>query len=128
MTTQKLIFLLTIILLSVAGILIYLAAGGEAWATGILFSLWSIFCLVLGSGIVIVINAQHAKQDQAKFQANMTENLQLMQQAQKVQNAQNQTLLQQVGQLSRFPPQGNGGFPPSSSFLIDDGIFDELDS
>ena len=114
------VFILTLI--AGLGYLIYLAMEGENWATGILFSLWSIFCVMIGAGIVQWTNHLHAKQETARFNANMQENLSNALALQRLQNEQAKGLTH----LSRIQPSDAGRNQPPA-FLIDDGIFDELE-
>ncbi len=124
MNTPKAIVILSFLAVAVIGGLLYMAMVGNVWATGVLFSGWSILCLVTGWSLSMIQAGKAAAKEQQAFMSNAKENIAIMGAMQTVQNKQNQTLLQQLGQVSRFPQS----VPDlSSSLLIDDGIFEELD-
>ncbi len=121
MNTQKLIFSLAVMGLAILAGLFYLATEGSTIAAAVLFSLWTIFCVVIGWILSIIQQRQTAAREQRAFMANMRENLAIMGAAQKVQNLQNQNLMQQ---LNRLPAQA----APGDSLLIEDAIFSELEN
>lgn len=123
MTNQKMLVVLVAMLLTTAAGLVWLAMAGNIWAAGILFSVWTLACVVVGAGIVSYVNVARAREEQANFAANAKENLQMMALMQKVQNMQNQSLMQQVGRMPQLMLPSNG----TDNFLIEDGIFDELE-
>ena len=123
MNTQKAVVILTTMALAVIGGLLYLAMGGNVWAAGILFSGWSILCVVIGWSLSLIQQDKAAAKEQQAFSANVKENLAIMAAVQTVQNKQNQTLLNQLGSVARLPQAA----PMADSLLIDDGIFEELD-
>lgn len=124
MNTQKAVVILTTMALAVIGGLLYLAMVGNVWAAGILFSGWSILCVVIGWSLSMIQQDKAAAKEQQTFMSNAKENLAIMGALQSVQNKQNQSLMQQLGQVSRFPQAGPD---LSASLLIDDGIFEELE-
>lgn len=124
MQKTTLAFLLTLAGSIVA--LVYLARGGDVWAVSILVAVWTLLTVSFGAFIVIYVNRQQTARQQADFAENAKENLAMMQQLQRIQNEQNKTLMHQLGQTARLPAtQSNGSGP---AWLIEDGIFDELDS
>ena len=123
MNTPKAIVILTTMALVVIGGLLYLAMAGNVWAAGILFSGWTILCVVIGWSLSLIQQARSATKEQQNFMANAKENLSMMAAMQTVQNRQNQTLLQQLGSVARLPQAAPA---LADSLLIDDGIFEEL--
>jgi hypothetical protein len=117
------VIVFSMLLATVAG-LIYLAMGGDTWATGILFSIWSIICVAVGAGIVIVVNNNQAAREQRDFTNNLKENLTLMSAMQSIQNKQNSTIMQQLDKAVRLP------HPTADSdniLQIPESIFSELE-
>ena len=127
MNTQKAIVILSTMALATIGGLLYLAMAGNVWATGILFSLWTVLMIVTGWGLSIFQQGRATAKEQSAFLANAKENLALMASMQSVQNRQNQTLMQQLGTVARLP-QAGPGLDLSKSLLIEDGLFEELES
>lgn len=123
MNTQKAVVILTTMALAVIGGLLYLAMEGSTWAAGILFSGWSILCVIIGWSLSMIQQEKAATKEQEAFSANLKENLAIMSAVQTVQNKQNQTLLNQLGTVARLPQPA----APIDSLLIDDGIFEELE-
>lgn len=123
MNTPKAIVILSFLAVAVISGLFYLAMAGSTWATGILFSGWSILCLVIGWALSMIQQDKAATKEQEAFSANLKENLAIMSAVQTVQNKQNQTLLNQLGTVARLPQPA----APIDSLLIDDGIFEELE-
>lgn len=124
MNTQKAVVILTTLALAVIGGLLYLAMVGNVWAAGILFSGWSILCVVIGWSLSMIQQDKATTKEQQAFSANLKENLTIMSAVQTVQNKQNQSLMSQLGQVSRFPQAAPD---LSAALLIDDGIFQELE-
>lgn len=124
MNTPKAIVILSFLAVAIIGGLLYLAIVGNVWAAGILFSGWSILCLITGWSLSMIQQGKAAAQEQQTFMSNAKENLAIMGALQSVQNKQNQSLMQQLGQVSRLPQVGPD---LSASLLIDDGIFEELE-
>lgn len=115
--------ILLVVMTFIAGAgLVALAMWGNVWAVGILFSVWTLLCVVVGAGIVAYVSVARARAEQSNFAANAKENLAIMQMMQRVQNLQNQNLLSQVSRLPQLPAGEN-----SDSFIIDESIFAELE-
>lgn len=102
--------------------LFYLAVKGNIWAIGVMVSVWTIFCVIVGALIVgYVVKIQSAK-EQENFILNAKENLQVVQNQQRLQNMQAESLMKQLGQASRLQmPE------PENAFIIDSDVFSELD-
>lgn len=115
---NKLNFLVFLIVVGLLALVVNMASQGDVWAIGILFSLGTIVLISLGAGIVWLTNRQHNLQSNKEFNANMKENLLLMQTLTKVQGEQNKFLSQQVQ-----PPKQ---LPPASQLIIDENIFNGL--
>jgi hypothetical protein len=131
MNTQKATVILTALGLAILSGLFYLATEGNTLAAAVLFSLWTIVCVVIGWGLSILQQSQAAAREQQAFMANAKENQQIVQgnigmmaAAQKVQNLQNQMLQQQLATVNRLPAPG---VDLSSALDITDGVFAELD-
>ena len=119
-------FVLILILLAILAGLIYAATLGSLAAAVILAILATILLVSLGAGIALATQRMANDKSQADFVNNARENLAMMQALQRVQNAQNQTLMQQLGRAARLPdPQANPDL--SHVLMIDDGIFEELE-
>lgn len=125
MNTQKTVVILVSLGLAALGGLFYLATEGNTLAAAVLFSLWTIVCVVIGWGLSIVQQRAAAAREQQAFMANAKENLALMGAIQSVQNRQNAGLIQQLNQAARLPRQGPG--PGLDSLLIEDAVFSELE-
>lgn len=121
MNTPKAVVILSGLLLAVVGSLLYLAMGGNVWATGILFSGWSVLCIVIGWSLSMIQQDKAATKEQQTFLANAKENLAMMAAMQTVQNKQNQSLLTQITRLP-LPQQAQ-----TNSLFIEEGIFEELE-
>ena len=120
--TQTLIFSLVVTGL-LAG-LVWLAAGGSMVAVAILAIVGTILVLVCGALIAVYVVRVMNDRAQQQFMDNTQENLGIMQQLQSIQNKQNQTLMQQLGQVAKLPQttaQGN------NVLVIEEGFFDALE-
>lgn len=123
MTTQALILILILIGLAILAGLVWLAILGYLIAYIILTGLAVVGLVMLGLSYGFIYQKVAADRQQQLFMDNAQENLGIMQALQRVQNEQNKGLIQQLNQVNRLPqPPSNNG-----SFLIEDGIFDELD-
>lgn len=123
MTTQTLIFRLTLVALIVAGTLVWLAVLGYTLAIIALAVLATVALIGIGAGVGLLYTQQAAQQQQKQFMDNADENLRIMQALQSVQNRQNDTLMKQLSQTARLPEPS----PPNGDFEIVPGVFDELD-
>lgn len=123
MSTQKMTVILVSMALAILAGLLYLAIVGNVWAVGILFSGWTLVCVIIGYGLAVWQQSQAAAREQQAFVVNARENLQIMSAMQTVQNKQNQTLMAQLNQAARLPaPADQWGLS------VEDGIFSELES
>lgn len=123
MNTQKATVILTTMGLATLGGLFYLATEGNTLAAAVLFSLWTIFCVVIGWGLSIIQQSKAAAREQQSFIANAKENLAIMAATQKVQNLQNQAVQQQLATANRLPAPG---VDLSTALDIQDAVFSEL--
>lgn len=114
----------TLILATLAG-LIYLASVGSMTAIVTLAILLTILLIALGAGITWLSIAQMAKQQERQFRDNVSENVSIMREMQSLQNAQNKTLMQQLGTVARLPQPQQADL--SKSLLIENGVFSELE-
>lgn len=122
MTTQGLVLWLILLLTAVLAALVWLAVLGYLLAYIALAVLGTVALIGLGLSFGLVHTKIAAERQQQMFMDNAQENLSIMSALQSVQNKQNQTLMQQLNQVSRLPqPPGQNGF------MIADGIFDELE-
>lgn len=119
MNTQTLILVLTIIALAILAGLIYLATAGVVIAYVTLAVIATAGLIGLGLGVGIIHQRIAADRQQSDFVANAKENMQLLQQQQRLLNAMNQNSIVRNGHNQPPPVGGN--------FLIEDGIFDDLD-
>jgi hypothetical protein len=124
MNTQTLILCLTLIGLTVIGGLVWLAVLGYVLAYLVLAILGTVGLIGLGLSFGLIHTRITAERQQQAFLDNAQENLSIMSALQNIQNKQNQTLMQQLGQVSRLPQHP----PPPSNFFIEDGIFDDLEN
>jgi ABC-type bacteriocin/lantibiotic exporter with double-glycine peptidase domain len=108
---------ITIIIAFIA-ILGYLAITGSIMAIITLTIGITIIVFCAGAGLAIYTVKIMQTKAQQDFQANAQENLDIMQNMQRLQNLQNDTVMKQLSQASRLPDNGQ--------FLIEDGLFDEL--
>lgn len=125
MNTQKLILILSTMVLAILAGLVWLAVQGVTLAIVILTVLATVGLIGVGVGFTLIHIKIAADRQQAQFTDNASENLQIMSAMQSVQNKQNQTLMSQLGaahRLPQAPPQANG------NFLIESGIFDDLEA
>lgn len=118
-------FFSLIVMATLAG-LIYLANEGHLGAIVTLAVLLTILLIALGAGITWLSIAQMAKQQERQFRDNVSENVSIMREMQSLQNAQNKTLMQQLGTVARLP-QPQTGVDLSKNLLIEEGIFSELE-
>ena len=121
MNTQSLIFSFLVIG-TLAG-LVWLATMGSLMAVITLSVITTILIFLAGSLLTIKTVKVMNDRAQQQFYDNAQENLGIMQQLQSIQNKQNQTLMQQLGQVSRLPD--NNGYKPV--FQIEDTVFNELE-
>ncbi len=121
MSTQTLIFLLTIILLMVIGSLVWLAAEGYLIGYILLAILGTVLLVGLGEILSLAREKIAAQRQQQVFLDNAAENMDIMRQLQTIQNQQNSTLMQQLSKVARLPQAKSNGH-----LLIEDGVFDEL--
>jgi uncharacterized membrane protein YeiB len=114
----------TTVLVILAGLtaLTLAAVAGSLLAAVILAVLVTVLLVGIGAGIALAVQRLANEKSQADFVNNAKENLAIMSSLQSVQNRQNQTIMQQLGQAARLPSPANG----VDNFLIDDGIFSEL--
>ena len=125
MNTQTLILTLTILTLAILAALVWLAILGYVLAYVGLAVLVTIILIGLGLSFGLIHQKIASDRQQQAFIDNAQENLSIMNTLQTIQNKQNQTLMQQLGAVSRLPqPQR----PTNNNFLIEDGIFDELEN
>lgn len=122
MNTQTLIF--SGIVASLLAVLTWLASTGSMIAVAMLAIIGTILVFISGALIAIYVVKVMNDRAQQQFMDNAQENLQIMSQLQTIQNKQNSTLMQQLGQVSRLPDKNNGYQPV---FQIEDGVFDEID-
>jgi hypothetical protein len=108
--------------LAVIGGLIWLAVLGYVLAYLVLAILGTVGLIGLGLSFGLIHTRITAERQQQAFLDNAQENLSLMNALQSLQNKQNQTLLQQLGHLSRLPHPTQ-----TDPFLIEEGVFDKLD-
>lgn len=123
MNTQKMIFALAVMGLAILSGLFYLATEGSTIAAAVLFSLWTIFCVVIGWGLSIIQQRSAAAREQQAFMNNAKENLGIMGAMQSIQSKQNQDLMRQLNQAARLPAQA----APGGFLSVEDGIFSELE-
>lgn len=119
-------FTFGLIILAVLAGLIYAASLGMITAIVTLAVLLTIVLTAMGAGIALAATKMMTDKAQKAFMDNAQENLSIMAALQRIQNQQNQTLMQQLGQVARLPqpePQLN----LKDSLLIEDGIFEELE-
>jgi hypothetical protein len=106
--------------------LVWLAALGYTFALILLAILGTMLLVGLGEIFSLIRDKIAAQRQQQQFLDNAHENLTIMNSLQGIQNKQNQILMRQLGQLSKLPP-----LPPqpnfNGDFLIEDGVFDELE-
>jgi hypothetical protein len=121
--------LLILLLLMLAG-LVYMASGGNVFAAGALGAILAIVCILIGVGLTVLAIHASGRREQATFNANARENLQIMSAMQRVQNAQNTALMRQAMAASRGLPPGQ----PSGSLsglgdalLMEEDVFSELE-
>jgi hypothetical protein len=120
-------FALSLIWLAILAGLVYLAAAqGSIVAAVILAILATVLLVGLGAGITLATQRMANEKSQADFVNNAKENLAIMASLQRVQNSQNQTLMQQLKQAARLP-EPPPGFDPGGALLIEEGVFDELE-
>ncbi|MCL4299482.1 MAG: hypothetical protein KJ077_27345 [Anaerolineae bacterium] len=117
-------FTFALISLATLAGLIYFASLGVIAAIVTLVVLFTILLVGIGAGIALAITRMMADKAQRSFIDNAQENLTIMAALQRIQNQQNQTLLQQLGIVAKLPaPQSN----PVDSLLIEEGIFEEIE-
>lgn len=124
MNTQKLIFSLAVMGLAILSGLFYLATEGSTIAAAVLFSLWTILCVVIGWGLSIIQQRSATAKEQQAFMNNARENLAIMGAMQTVQNKQSAGLMAQLNQAARLPAQA----APGGFLSVEDGIFSELEN
>ncbi len=124
MKTQTLIFLLTLILLAIIGLLTWLAVTGYVIGYILLAVIGTVMLVGVGEIISLARERIAAQRQQQYFQDNAHENLTIMSALQGIQNMQNKALLQQLDQLKRLPSQQNNN---NTGLLVENGIFDELE-
>lgn len=116
---------LIVLLLGVFGLLVWLANSGSVVAAYVLGVVTTLVLYVVYSIFELLRNREQANKEQVTFVANAKENLAMMQAMQNIQNKQNQAIMGQIGMAARYqPPVPDDN---SSTFLLEDGIFDELD-
>lgn len=115
-----------VLLLTLAALLGWLASRGSLAAGIALAVVGTVALVALGAGITLAVQRMANEKSQADFVNNAKENLMLMQQAQRVQNLQNQTIMDQLNRAARLPEPSNG-YEPAGGLLIDSDIFAELD-
>ena len=121
MTTQTLIWRLTILYLVAVVSLGWLASEGYILALIALTVLITVSLLGIGLLFGLGYLRQAGKQQQDAFVNNTRENLAMMNAMQNLQNKQNQALLQQVKHLPQRP------IPPDPFFTVEEGVFEQLD-
>jgi glucan phosphoethanolaminetransferase (alkaline phosphatase superfamily) len=127
MSTQTLIFWLTLILLAIITVLVWLAISGYAIGYILLAILGTVLLVGLGEIFSLIRDKIAAQRQQQQFMDNAHENLSIMQALQGIQNKQNQAMLQQIEQLKRLP-QPQPQQPNFDTLLrIEDGVFSELE-
>lgn len=117
-------FATILMVLAIIALLIYAAMLGSLIAVAILAVLATVLLVGLGAGIALATQRMANDKAQVDFVNNAKENLAMMQAMQRLQNAQNQTIMSQLGQVARLPE------PPrdlDSALLIDEGLFSDLD-
>jgi len=110
------VFLL-LLLIGITG-LGFQAAAGNPLAMVVLAVLATVTLIIIGASISLIHARIAAKQQEAQFNANVRENLAIMQQMQTLQNAQSKNLMTQTQHLPE---------PTGSPLIIDDAIFSELE-
>lgn len=123
MNTQTLIFVLVLLALGILAGLVWLAVTGSIIAGVILGAILAVVFVAIGLSFGLIHEKITSDRQQQQFMDNAQENLSIMGALQKIQNQQNQTLMQQLGTVSRLPQPPT----PNGNFLIEDGIFDELE-
>ncbi len=118
MSTQTLIFSFLMVALLTG--LVWLAVSGFIIAVIMLSVLTTILVFLAGGLLTMKTVSVMNDKAQQDFYDNAQENLGIMNQLQTIQNKQNSTLMQQLGQVSRLPDKGNGYNPV---FDIDDELF-----
>lgn len=117
-------FLLALVGLAVMALLIAAVANGSLLAGIVLAVLVTVLLISTGAGITLLTQRMAIEKSQIDFINNAKENLAIMQSLQRVQNQQNATLMQQLGQTARLPEPARNG---NDSLIIDAAIFDELE-
>lgn len=120
MTTQTLIWRLTLLYVALSVGLGWLAMRGYTLALIALTVLITVSLLGIGLIFGLGYLRQAGKQQQDAFLNNARENLSIMNAMQTLQNKQNQALMKQVKQLPT-------PIPNEPRFTIEEGIFEQLD-
>jgi hypothetical protein len=123
MTTQTLIWRLTLLYLALVITLGWLAFEGYILALVALTILVTVSIFGIGLLFGLGYLRQAGKQQQDAFVNNARENLAIMNAMQSLQNKQNQALLQQVRQL----PNPSSTEQSGPTFNIEEGVFEQLD-
>jgi membrane-bound ClpP family serine protease len=121
--------LLILLLLMLAG-LVYTASEGNVFAAGALGAILAIVCILIGVGLTVLAIHASGRREQATFNANARENLQIMSAMQRVQNAQNTALMRQAVAASRGLPPGQSSGSLSGlgdALLMEEDVFSELE-
>ncbi len=118
MSTQTLIFSFLMVALLTG--LVWLAVSGFIIAVIMLSVLTTILVFLAGGLLTMKTVSVMNDKAQQDFYDNAQENLGIMNQLQTIQNKQNSTLMQQLGQVSRLPDRTNNYNPV---FDIDDELF-----
>lgn len=112
--------------LAIITLLIYAAMQGSLVAVAILATFATILLVSLGAVITLATQRMANDKAQVDFVNNAKENLAMMQAMQRIQNAQNQTIMSQLGRVTRLP-EPQRGMDLNNALLIDDGLFSDLD-
>lgn len=121
-------FYLSLICLGMVAFLGWLAYGGSIPAMIFLVMLTTFLLMAAGAGMALTVQRMANEKSQQDFVANAKENLALMQAQQRVQNMQNQTIMEQLTKVARLPELGPGnGNSGLEAFIIDQDVFGELE-
>jgi uncharacterized membrane protein YgaE (UPF0421/DUF939 family) len=105
--------------------LVISAKKGDVASIAILASLVTVLLIMIGVGIAILVQYTTARRDRMSFDANMKENLAMMNAVQQVQNQQNAMLLKQAKENQKLLPPGQ--VFDVDALSIEDDVFNELE-